>query len=166
MPAEETTEQQRIKDYVEQYGQYAADQEAENLFFYTPQNSPLCRELAENKVYELPEYYDSRIVDGTLYYPIFINLDTPGPERFRLKKTAEFSGEGVESNGFFLEAEQNGKTVEIELPTYRFLTGKLVKYKNDIYLVSQNTDEYRIFRFDLRQGFSHVCFLSPEKVSA
>ncbi len=52
------------------------------------------------------------------------------------------------------------------MPTYRFLTGKLVKYKNDIYLVSQNTDEYRIFRFDLRQGFSHVCFLSPEKVSA
>lgn len=46
------------------------------------------------------------------------------------------------------------------------MTGKLVKYKNDIYLVSQNTDEYRIFRFDLRQGFSHVCFLSPEKVSA
>lgn len=166
VPAEETTEQQRIKDYVEQYGQYAADQEAENLFFYTPQNSPLCRELAENKVYELPEYYDSRIIDGTRDYPIFINLDTPDPERFRLKKTADFSGEHVESNRFFLEADQDGKTVEIELPTYRFLTGKLVKYKNDIYLVSQNTDEYRIFRFDLRQGFSHVCFLSPEKVSA
>ena len=48
VPAEETTEQQRIKDYVEQYGQYAADQEAEKLFFYTPPNSPLCRERAEN----------------------------------------------------------------------------------------------------------------------
>lgn len=109
VPAEETTEQQRIKDYVEQYGQYAADQEAENLFFYTPQNSPLCRELAENKVYELPEYYDSRIVDGTLYYPIFINLDTPGPERFRLKKQLNSAGKALKATGSFWKRNKTAK---------------------------------------------------------
>lgn len=109
VPAEETTEQQRIKDYVEQYGQYAADQEAENLFFYTPQNSPLCRELAENKVYELPEYYDSRIVNGTLDYPIFINLDTPGPERFRLKKQLTSAGNTLKATGSFWKRIKTAK---------------------------------------------------------